>query len=164
MKSLQRIKKTKNNMLTTRYLSSENVKMMTKTKKIKKRVVINKIFAKNIVLSIYIMQKTFEMSMHNVCVCLFICLIHTSFRFHVKTCEEYLKWFFTSFVHDKNKKMMIIHFKSLKTIFLNDFRFTSLKTIFLINIHLSFHIHFNALFLIYIYFVAFESSNDLCKL
>jgi hypothetical protein len=39
---------------------------------------------------------------------LFVCLIHTSSRFHVRACEEYLKWFFTSSVHDKNKKMMIV--------------------------------------------------------
>ncbi len=38
---------------------------------------------------------------------LFVCLIHTSSRLHVRTCERYLKWFFTSFIHDKSKKMMI---------------------------------------------------------
>jgi hypothetical protein len=41
-------------------------------------------------------------------VCLFVFLIHTSFRSHVRACEEYLKWFFTSSVHDKNKKIMIV--------------------------------------------------------
>jgi hypothetical protein len=46
MKRLQRIKKMKNDVLITRRLSSENVKMMTRTKKIKKRVVINEILRK----------------------------------------------------------------------------------------------------------------------
>ncbi len=49
MKRLQRIKKTKNDVLTTKRLSSENVKMMTRIEKIKKRVIINEIFAKSIV-------------------------------------------------------------------------------------------------------------------
>jgi hypothetical protein len=66
MKRLQRIKKQKENVLTTHYLSSENMKMMTRTEKIKKRVIINENFAKNIVLSIYIMRKTFEMFTHDV--------------------------------------------------------------------------------------------------
>jgi hypothetical protein len=44
MKRLQRIEKTKNDVLTTRRLSSEDVKMMTRIKKIKKRVIINEIF------------------------------------------------------------------------------------------------------------------------
>ncbi len=66
MKRLQKVEKTKNDVLTTRRLSSENVKMMTRTKKIKKRVIINENFAKNIVSSIYIMRKTFEMLIHDV--------------------------------------------------------------------------------------------------
>jgi hypothetical protein len=66
IKRLQKAEKTKNDVLTTRRLSNENVKMMTKTEKIKKRVIINKIFAKNIVSSIYIMRKTFEMLIHDV--------------------------------------------------------------------------------------------------
>jgi hypothetical protein len=68
MKRLQRIEKTKNDVLTTRRLSSEDVKMMTRTKKIKKRVIINEIFTKNIVSSTYIMRRTFEMLIHDVCV------------------------------------------------------------------------------------------------
>jgi hypothetical protein len=66
MKRLQRAEKTKSDVLTTRRLSSENVKMMTKTKKIKKRVIINEILAKNIASSTYIMRKTFEMLTHDV--------------------------------------------------------------------------------------------------
>jgi hypothetical protein len=66
MKRLQRAEKRKNDVLTTRRLSSENVKMMTRTKKIKKRVIINEIFAKNIVSSTYIMRRTFEMLTHDV--------------------------------------------------------------------------------------------------
>jgi hypothetical protein len=46
MKRLQKAEKMKNDVLTTRRLSSENVKMMTKTKKIKKRVIISETFAK----------------------------------------------------------------------------------------------------------------------
>jgi hypothetical protein len=66
MKRLQKIEKMKNDVLTTRCLLSEDVKMMTRTKKIKKRVIINEIFAKNIASSIYIMRKTFEMLIHDV--------------------------------------------------------------------------------------------------
>ncbi len=66
MKRLQKAEKMKNNVLTTRRLSSENVKMMTKTKKIKKRVIINEIFASNIVSFIYIMRRTFEMLIYNI--------------------------------------------------------------------------------------------------
>ncbi len=66
MKRLQRIEKTKNDVLTTRRLLNENVKMMIRTKKIKKRVIINEIFAKNIVSSTYIMRRTFETLIHNV--------------------------------------------------------------------------------------------------
>jgi hypothetical protein len=66
MKRLQRAEKTKNDVLTTRRLSSENVKMMTRTKKTKKRVIINEIFAKSIASSTYIMRRTFEMLIHDV--------------------------------------------------------------------------------------------------
>jgi hypothetical protein len=66
MKCLQRAEKTKNDVLTTRRLSSENVKMMTRTEKIKKRVIINEIFARNIASSTYIMRRTFEMLTHDV--------------------------------------------------------------------------------------------------
>ncbi len=66
MKRLQRVEKTKSDVLTTRCLSSENVKMMTKTKKIKKRVIINEIFAKSIVSSTYIVRRTFKVLTHDV--------------------------------------------------------------------------------------------------
>ncbi len=66
MKRLQRTEKTKNDVLTTRRLSSENVKMMTRTKKIKKRVIISEIFARSIASSTYIMRRTFEMLIHDV--------------------------------------------------------------------------------------------------
>jgi hypothetical protein len=66
MKRLQRAEKTKNDVLTTRRLSSENVKMMTRTEKIKKRVIISEIFAKSIASSTYIMRRTFEMLIHDV--------------------------------------------------------------------------------------------------
>ncbi len=66
MKRLQKIEKTKNDVLTTRHLSSENVKMMTRTEKIKKCIIISEIFAKNIASSTYIMRKTFEMLIHDV--------------------------------------------------------------------------------------------------
>jgi hypothetical protein len=66
MKRLQRAEKTKNDVLTTRRLSSENVKMMTRTKQIKKRVIISEIFAKSIVSLTYIMRKTFEMLTYDV--------------------------------------------------------------------------------------------------
>ncbi len=65
IKRLQRIEKMKNDVLTTRRLSNENVKMMTRTKKIKKRVIINEIFARNIASSIYIMRRTFEMLIYD---------------------------------------------------------------------------------------------------
>jgi hypothetical protein len=66
MKRLQRAEKTKSDVLTTRRLSIEDVKMMTRTNKIKKRVVINEIFAKSIASSTYIMQRTFEVLTHDV--------------------------------------------------------------------------------------------------
>jgi hypothetical protein len=66
MKRLQRVEKMKNDVLTTRRLSSEDVKMMTRIKKIKKRVIINEILAKNIASSTYIMRRTFEMLTHDV--------------------------------------------------------------------------------------------------
>jgi hypothetical protein len=66
MKRLQKVEKTKNDVLTTRRLLSENVKMMTKTEKIKKRVIISEIFAKSIASSTYIVRKTFKMLIHNV--------------------------------------------------------------------------------------------------
>jgi hypothetical protein len=66
MKRLQRTEKTKNDVLTTCRLSSEDVKMMTRTEKIKKRVIMNEIFAKNITSSTYIMRRTFEMLTHDV--------------------------------------------------------------------------------------------------
>jgi hypothetical protein len=66
MKRLQRAEKTKNVVLTTRRLSSEDVKMMTRTEKIKKRVVISEILARNIISSTYIMRRTFEILTHDV--------------------------------------------------------------------------------------------------
>jgi hypothetical protein len=42
------------------------VKMMTRTKKIKNRVMINEIFARSIASSTYIVRRTFEMLTHNV--------------------------------------------------------------------------------------------------
>ncbi len=66
IKRLQRVQKTKKDVLTTRRLLSENVKMMTRTKKIKNRVIINDIFAKSITSSTYIVRRTFEMLTHDV--------------------------------------------------------------------------------------------------
>jgi hypothetical protein len=66
MKRLQRIEKTKKNVLTTRRLSSENVKMMTRTEEIKNRMMINEIITKNIVSSTYIIRRTFEILTHDV--------------------------------------------------------------------------------------------------
>jgi hypothetical protein len=66
MKRLQRTEKTKSDVLTTRRLSNEDVKMMTRTRKIKKRVIINETFARNIASSTYIMRRTFEVLIHDV--------------------------------------------------------------------------------------------------
>jgi hypothetical protein len=66
MKCLQRAEKMKSDVLTTRRLSSEDVKMMTRTKKIKKRVIISETFARSIASSTYIMRRTFEMLTHDV--------------------------------------------------------------------------------------------------
>jgi hypothetical protein len=68
MKHLQRAEKTKSDVLTTRRLSSENVKMMKRTEKIKKRVIISETFARSIASSTYMMRRTFEMLTHDVCV------------------------------------------------------------------------------------------------
>jgi hypothetical protein len=66
IKHLQKVEKMKNDVLMTRHLSSENVKIMTRTEKIKKRVVINEIFAKNIASSTYIIRRTLEMLTYDV--------------------------------------------------------------------------------------------------
>jgi hypothetical protein len=66
MKRLQRVGKTKKNVLTTRRFSSEDVKMITRTKEIKNRVMISESLTKNIASSTYMMRKTFEMLTHDV--------------------------------------------------------------------------------------------------
>ncbi len=66
MKRLQKVEKTKKDVLTTRRLSSEDVKMMTRIEKNKNKMTISEILAKKVVSSTYIIRKTFETLTHDV--------------------------------------------------------------------------------------------------
>ncbi len=105
MKRLQKTEKTKNDVLTTRRLSNENVKMITRTKKIKKRVIINEIFAKSIASSTYIMRRTFEMLIHDVHV---VDLQTTNQQKTIRRIEKQ-----NEALHSKLKIVKIIWFKNV---------------------------------------------------
>jgi hypothetical protein len=61
---LQRIEKIKENMMTTKRFFNENVKLITRSKKIKNRLIINNSLMKNVVSSTYAMSKIFEILTH----------------------------------------------------------------------------------------------------
>jgi hypothetical protein len=61
---LQRIEKIKKNVMTTKRCFNENVKLITRSKKIKNRLIINNFFMKNVASSTYAMSRIFEMLIH----------------------------------------------------------------------------------------------------
>jgi hypothetical protein len=63
MKRLQWIKKIKKNVMTIR-LFNENVKLITRSKKIKNRLIINNSLMKNVASSTYAMSRIFEILIH----------------------------------------------------------------------------------------------------
>jgi hypothetical protein len=66
MKRLQRIEKMKNDVMTTRRFFNEDVKIITRSKKIKNRLTINKSLMKHVASSTYVTLRTFEMLVHDV--------------------------------------------------------------------------------------------------
>ncbi len=63
---LQRVEKIKENVMTTRRLFNENVKLITRSKKIKNRLTINNSLMKNVASSAYAMSRIFEVLTHEV--------------------------------------------------------------------------------------------------
>jgi hypothetical protein len=63
---LQRVEKIKENVMTTRRLFNENVKLITRSKKIKNRLIINNSSMKNVASSTYAMSRIFEILTHEV--------------------------------------------------------------------------------------------------
>jgi hypothetical protein len=57
---LQRIKKIKKNVMMTKRLFNKNVKLITRSKKIKNRLIINNSLMKNVASSTYAMSRIFE--------------------------------------------------------------------------------------------------------
>jgi hypothetical protein len=60
----QRVEKIKENVMTTKRLFNENVKLITRSKKIKNRLIINNFLMKNVASSTYAMLKIFEILIH----------------------------------------------------------------------------------------------------
>ncbi len=63
---LQRVEKIKENVMTTKRLFNENVKLITRSKKIKNRLIINNFLMKNVASSAYTMSRIFEILTHEV--------------------------------------------------------------------------------------------------
>ncbi len=61
---LQRAEKMKKNVMTIKRLFNENVKLITRSKKIKNRLTINNSLMKNVVSSTYAMSRIFEILIH----------------------------------------------------------------------------------------------------
>jgi hypothetical protein len=61
---LQRIEKIKKNVMTTKRLFNEDVKLITRSKKIKNRLIINNSLMKNVASSTYAMSRIFEILTH----------------------------------------------------------------------------------------------------
>jgi hypothetical protein len=61
---LQRAEKMKNNVMTTKRFFNENVKLITRSKKIKNRLIINNSLMKNVASSTYAMSRIFEILIH----------------------------------------------------------------------------------------------------
>jgi hypothetical protein len=65
---LQRIEKIKENVMKTKRLFNENVKLISRSKKNKNRLIINNCLMKNFASSTYAMSKIFEILIHEMCV------------------------------------------------------------------------------------------------
>jgi hypothetical protein len=63
---LQRIEKIKRNVMTTKRFFNEDVKLITRSKKVKNRLIINNSLMKNVASSTYAMSKIFEILIHEV--------------------------------------------------------------------------------------------------
>ncbi len=63
---LQRVEKIKKNVMTTKRLFNEDVKLITRSKKIKNRLIINNSLMKNVASSAYTMSRIFEILTHEV--------------------------------------------------------------------------------------------------
>jgi hypothetical protein len=61
---LQRVEKIKKNVMTTKRFFNENVKLITRSKKIKNRLIINDFLMKNVASSTYTMSRIFEILIH----------------------------------------------------------------------------------------------------
>jgi bisphosphoglycerate-independent phosphoglycerate mutase (AlkP superfamily) len=61
---LQRAEKMKKNVMTTKRLFNENVKLITRLKKIKNRLTINNSLMKSVASSTYVMSRIFEILIH----------------------------------------------------------------------------------------------------
>jgi hypothetical protein len=66
MKRLQRVEKMKKNVVTTRRLFSENIKMMIRSKKTKNSLIFNNSLLRHMISSTYVVFKIFEMLIHDV--------------------------------------------------------------------------------------------------
>jgi hypothetical protein len=66
MKRLQRVEKMKSDVVTTRRFFSENVKIITRSEKVKNRLMISNSLMKHVASSIYATLRTFEMLAHDV--------------------------------------------------------------------------------------------------
>ncbi len=66
IKRLQRIEKIKKNVMITKLLFNENVKLITRSKKVKNRLIINDFLMKNVASSTYAMSRIFEILIHEV--------------------------------------------------------------------------------------------------
>jgi hypothetical protein len=66
LERLQRVEKIKKNVMTTKRLFNENVKLITRSKKVKNRLIINNSLMKNVTSSTYAMSRIFEILIHEV--------------------------------------------------------------------------------------------------
>jgi hypothetical protein len=66
IKRLQRIEKIKENVMTTKRFLNEDVKLITRSKKVKNRLIINNSLIKNVASSSYTMSRIFEILTHEV--------------------------------------------------------------------------------------------------
>jgi hypothetical protein len=66
MRRLQRVEKMKKNVVTTRRLFSENIELITRSKKIKNRLIFDNSLLKHVTSSTYVVFKIFEILIHDV--------------------------------------------------------------------------------------------------
>jgi hypothetical protein len=66
MKRLQRVEKMKKDVVITRRLFNKNIKLMTRSKKIKNRLIFNNSLLKHVISSTYVVLRIFEILTHDV--------------------------------------------------------------------------------------------------